>query len=410
MKNTNLGKYGLPLNVVYCSNCTRSNQRPHNLGEFIQKKNEKKKYVEIKKNNICQACQFYFYKDKINWSEREEELKNLCDKYRKNNGEYDVIIPGSGGKDSIYVAHQLKHIYKMNPLLITWSPNLLTEIGKKNFEAFINLGMPNVMYYQNQKIHRLLTKLAFLHLVHPFQPFILGQKNLAPKLAIKYNIKFVMFGEHDAEFGMNMDQKDIPTMKKEFYSSSKNVNDLYISGIKVSDLKKEFSLTDNDLEPYYPINNSEFDKSKIEFHFFSYYKKWNFHDNYYYAIQNSSFKPSDTSLEGSYDKYASMDDKIDWLHFYTFYIKFGMGRATAATDQEIRSGIIDRDEGISLVKRFDHIFPKNYINDCLRYMEIDMKTFSDIIEKSRPDHLWKKTYGKWKLKTPIWKYNEKNKH
>ena len=53
-----------------------------------------------------------------------------------------------------------------------------------------------------------------------------------------------------------------------------------------------------------------------------------------------------------------MDDKIDWLHFYTFYSKFGMGRATAATDQEIRSGIISRDEGTALVKKFDGEFPK----------------------------------------------------
>ena len=120
-------------------------------------------------------------------------------------------------------------------------------------------------------------------------------------------------------------------------------------------------------------------------------------------MKNSTFKPSSTRLEGSYDKYASMDDKIDWLHFYTFFIKFGMGRATAATDQEIRSGVITRDEGISLVKRFDGEFPNKYYKDCLEYMNISSKKFNEVIEKARPNHLWKKVHGKWRLKHPIWK-------
>lgn len=400
-----LGKYGLPLKVIFCSRCTRSNQRPHNVGEFKQTDRDTKKFVSLDNNNhICDACKFYEYKQSIDWQLREKELRELCNKFRKQKkGEYDVIIPGSGGKDSIYVAHQLKNNYGMNPLLVTWAPNMITNIGKKNFDAFLNLGMPNYTMFQNLKTHRLLTKLAFTKLVHPFQPFIIGQKNLAPKLAQKFNINFVMFGEHDAEFGMMMNKKNEPKMDKSYFVSKKNYKDLYISGTKVSDLMKDYKFTKYDLESYLPIESNKFEKSKVEFHFFSYYKKWNFHDNYYYAVKNSTFKPSGTRLEGSYDKYASMDDKIDWLHFYTFFVKFGMGRATAATDQEIRSGVITRDEGISLVKRFDGEFPSKYYKDCLEYMNISSKEFNEVIEKARPNHLWKKVYGKWRLKFPIWK-------
>ncbi len=401
---TKLGKYGLPLKVIYCSHCTRSNQRPHNLGEFIQIKNKKKKFVELDhKDGMCDACKFYFEKQKINWKKREKELIKLCNKYRKNNGKFDVIVPGSGGKDSIYVTHQLKYKYKMNPLLVTWAPNMITKDGKQNFDAWVNMGMRNYTFYQNHKIHKKLTKLAFENLCHPFQPFIIGQKNFAPKMAMKFNINLVMFGEHDAEFGMMMHKKNNPKMDKSFFVSDKNYKDLYLSGIKVSELIKKYGFTLNDLESYLPINNQQFNKSKVEFHFFSYYKKWNFHDNYYYAIKNSNFKPSPFRLEGSHDKYASMDDKIDWLHFYTFYIKFGMGRTTAATDQEIRSGIINREEGIALIKRFDGEFPKKYLKDCLDYMGITKKQFYKVIDKARPNHLWKKKQGVWKLKYPIWK-------
>jgi N-acetyl sugar amidotransferase len=404
MKNKiKLGKYGLPIKIFYCTHCTRSNQRPHNTGEFNQIKNENKSFVELnQKNGICNACKFYFEKQKINWEFREKELIKLCDKFRKNNGEFDVIVPGSGGKDSLYVAHQLKYKYRMNPLSVTWAPNMKTEDGIKNFEAWLDIGLPNYTFYQNPYVHRKLTRLAFLNLCHPFQPFIIGQKNFAPKIAVKFNINLVMFGEHDAEFGMMMNKKNNPKMDKSFFVSDKNYKDLYLSGIKVSELIKKHNFTLNDLESYLPLNSKTFKKSKIEFHFFSHYKKWNFHDNYYYAIKHSNFKPSSSRLEGSHDKYASMDDKLDWLHFYTFYIKFGMGRTTAATDQEIRSGIINRNEGIALIKRFDGEFPEKYLKDCLDYMKIKKKKFLEIIDKARPAHLWKKRLGKWILRQPIW--------
>ena len=94
---------------------------------------------------------------------------------------------------------------------------------------------------------------------------------------------------------------------------------------------------------------------------------------------------------------------MDWLHFYTFFIKFGMGRASSATEQEIRSGAITRDEGISLIKRFDGEFPKLYLNDCLKYMKKKKKQFNETIDKARPKHLWSKKGNKWQLKNPIWK-------
>ena len=56
------GKFGLPLKVKFCSNCTRSNQRPHNLGEFKQKTKMKKDYVEFDTNGMCAACNYFYEK------------------------------------------------------------------------------------------------------------------------------------------------------------------------------------------------------------------------------------------------------------------------------------------------------------------------------------------------------------
>ena len=113
--------------------------------------------------------------NKINWNAREKELTDLCNKHRKKNG-YDVIVPSSGGKDSGYVAHMLKYEFGMNPLTVTWAPHLYTEIGWKNLQDFINIGgFDNILFTPNGKLHRYLTSLAFKNLLHPFQPFIIGQ-------------------------------------------------------------------------------------------------------------------------------------------------------------------------------------------------------------------------------------------
>ena len=51
---------------------------------------------------------------------------------RKDNGEYDVIVPASGGKDSMYVSHILKHKYNdESSLTVTWAPNIWTGADKK---------------------------------------------------------------------------------------------------------------------------------------------------------------------------------------------------------------------------------------------------------------------------------------
>ena len=151
----------------------------------------------------------------------------------------------------------------MHPLLITWSPNMMTDIGKHNFDAWLNLGMPNLMFHQNQKIHRLLTRLAFLNLVHPFQPFIIGQK-LAPKLAEKFNINFVMFGEHDAEFGMKM-EKNNPKMDKEFLHQQKTIKIFYFWS--VSDLMKKYKLISMILILIYQFKAQDLTNQKLNFIF-----------------------------------------------------------------------------------------------------------------------------------------------
>ena len=171
------GKFGLPLEVRFCKKCTMNNQRPASTVEFKQLPGEKKRTLVFDEAGICDACTFAEKKKKIDWEDREKQLKDLCDRFRRTDGRYDVLVPGSGGKDSVQAAHMLKYKYGMNPILLTWPPALYTQIGIKNFEAWLNAGFANYTYHQNRMLHRFLTRAAFENLCHPFQPFILGQKN-----------------------------------------------------------------------------------------------------------------------------------------------------------------------------------------------------------------------------------------
>ena len=101
-----------------------------------------------------------------------------------------------------------------------------------------------------------------------------------------------------------------------------------------------------------------------------------------------------------------MDDKLDGLHYYTWFIKTGRGRATEDAAIEVRNKIITRDEAISLVKKYDGEFPKKYFKDCLNHMGITEEEFFETIEKFRPPHVWKKENEKWKLKNAVWHKND----
>ena len=181
-----------------------SNQRPLSFPEFLHKKSRSgAKYLNLtEKDHICDACRFSEIKKNINWKKREEDLLRLLDKHRSKGNSYDCLVPGSGGKDSILASHILKYKYGMNPLTVTWSPILYTDYGYKNYLNWIQIGnFDNIHVKQGGEVMRKLTKLSIENLLHPFQTFILGQKNLAPKIAKNFNINLVFYGENESEYG-----------------------------------------------------------------------------------------------------------------------------------------------------------------------------------------------------------------
>jgi len=394
-------KYGLPEEVKFCNRCVMSNQRPASAVEFKHTINSKKVTMNIDEEGICDACRHAEEKEIINWEKREEELLILLDKYRRNDGYYDCIVPGSGGKDSAFQSHVLKYKYGMHPLTITWPPIMYTDYGYQNFKNWIEIGgFDNISYKQNGRVMKLLTRLAIENLFHPFQTFILGQKNLAPKLAIAMNIPLIFYGENEAEYG-NPIAENSKSLRDKSYYATQNLNDTYLAGVSIKELLEKYKIDLVDLKTFLPADYNEIEKKDIQVHYLGYYLKWTPQEVYYYAVENTGFKARPFRTQGTYSKYNSIDDKIDDLHYYTTFIKYGIGRATYDASQEIRNKHITREEGMALVKRFDGEFPDKYFNEIMDYIEMKPERFKELSDEFKSEHLWTKINGEWKLRHTV---------
>ncbi len=381
-KRNVIKQYNLPIEVKYCNKCTISNQRPR---------------ITFDENGVCSACNYAEYKrNKVDWTLREQELIELCNKHRKNDGSYDVIVPCSGGKDGSFVAHQLKYKYGMNPLAVTWAPLVATEIGRKNLDAFIHSGFDHILGTPNPQITRKLAQLAFKYLGDPFQPFIYGQANFPMKMAVQHNVSLIMYGENgEVEYGGDMKNAFRPT--REIQDHDKH----YFSGMP-PEFWSEHGMRLADLKPFMAPTYLEIQSNNTEIHFLGYYKFWDPQENYYYCKEHTGFSPNTERSEGTYSKYASLDDQIDGFHYHLGFIKFGIGRTTSDTAHEIRDGKITREEGIALVKKYDGEFPRKYLQEFLEYVQISEDEFFEVIDSWRSQHLWEIENGVWKLKHTIY--------
>ncbi len=393
--------YGLPSKVAFCRRCVMSNQRPSSYPEFKHTPDRKTPTLHIDAEGVCDACRYAEKKEEIDWQQREKELLSLLDKYRRQDGHYDCVVPGSGGKDSAYGAHVLKYKYDMHPLTVTWPPLLYTDYGWKNFRNWIEVGgFDNITFKPNGRVHKMLTKLAIENLLHPFQTFILGQKNLAPKIALQYGIPLIFYGEAEAEYG-NPIAETSKSLRDQSYYAMKDLSEIHLGGVSIAELMGKYEFTLNDLMPYLPADHKDLEQAKIEVHYLGYYLKWTPQESYYYAVENTAFQARPFRTQGTYSKYNSIDDKIDDLHYYTTHIKFGLGRASYDASQEIRNRHITREEGVALVHRFDGEFPDRYFNEVLDYLDMDVDAFHALCDRFRSPHLWKKENDKWVLRERV---------
>lgn len=379
----------MPQSVRYCTKCVLSNQRPR---------------TEFDSRGVCSACNYREYKEtQIDWNKRKKDFASLLDKYRRSDGSWDVLVPCSGGKDSGTVAHRLKHVYGMNPLCVTWSPLLYTPLGFQNFQNMTLSGLDSLLCSPERLLQRKIAKLCFVILGDHFDAFSRGQMGYPFYVALQQNIKLIMLGENaELEYGGDSKKWDIPYnpfvdwLNTSYKGAAfQDVLDFGHTHGYLSDL----DMKNPSLRWYSLPKVEEFVKAGITVQWFSWYNNWNPQENYYYVADNYNFRSLHRRSEGTYSKYASIDDLTDPFHFYLGLIKFGIGRATSDAAHEIRDGHLTREEGVALVRRYDDEFPQKHFATFLKYLDITDAEFWEVVDayRSKSSHLWHRVAGQWQL-------------
>lgn len=361
----NLDPQKVPEHVQMCKTCVVSNQRPR---------------ITFDADGICSACRYWIRKStSIDWADRESQLRTLLDKHRRSSG-YDVIVPASGGKDSSMVAHRLKHEYGMHPLLVKWGPFIYTDIGRKNWDA-IGQRYDTIEARPNGLLHRRLSRLSLEFLGDNFDPFVFGQLAFPMRMADMLGVSLV-FGAENGELEYGGDAScDKPRWERDdwerVYLKGDNVTRLLCLGGNTGALsEKEI----NEASAFYFIPNLE---GSVEYHHLGYYLPHWPMDNFYQAQEHCGFEPDSERSEMTYTRFASLDDKTDWLHYRMAYIKFGIGRCTSDAAQQVRAGDIDRDEALALVARYDGEVPSRHVDETLDYLGMDRAQLDRVIERFR---------------------------
>jgi N-acetyl sugar amidotransferase len=370
------------MSVKFCKSCFTPNTRPR---------------IVFNNQDTCNACLNSKEKNKINWKQREREfykiILNIKKDSKKNKRVYDCIVPWSGGKDSSSIALKLKYNFSLNPLLVTFSPLIINEIGAHNREELLKQGFDSFFFRPNQKVARILSKRFFIERGNPKVAWDAGINSVPVQVAIAYKIPYIFYAEHgESEYGgLVLSEK------------SKKLRDVKeVIEHQIGDYPENWENKDvlkSDLSPYVYPSKVILKKNKILAYYFSYFFKWSMFDNYNYVKKMlPNFREnSQGRTEGTFTNFDSLDDKIDDLYYYMQYIKFGFGRSTRDVSRFIQNGHLNKSEGLKYIKKYDGEYPKRNLQVVLDYLSLKKYDFDEVIDKHRNLEIWKPKDNSWEL-------------
>jgi N-acetyl sugar amidotransferase len=358
----------------YCTNCLMPSTRPR---------------VTFDARGWCNACVWAEEKRRtIDWSARRAQLAGFCDRYRSQSGNFDCIVPVSGGKDSSYVAYMMKHELGMHPLCVNIIPPLEFEVGRKNVENFINSGYDCVRIAPNPLITRHISRRTLIDHGQPLMSWIINVQVAVFKMAINFGISLVMFGEEgETEYGGSSKLKHSPV-----YDIEDSIR-LYLSGVDPRQFRGDFS----DAELYWWLYPSEdaFRRSNLAVAHWSYFEDWDPYQHYLVAKEKCGLQEKEQASIGTYNNFAQTDTCLYDLHTYLMYLKFGFGRCTQDVGIDIRRGAMSRAQAIPLVRNFDGHYPEEHIAEYADFFGMSRQELDAVFDKWANKDLFRKSGGRW---------------
>ncbi|MBI4322984.1 MAG: N-acetyl sugar amidotransferase [Candidatus Omnitrophica bacterium] len=351
---------------------------------------------------VCSGCRVHEQKPQIDWGRREQMLRELLEEYRSKDGSnYDCIIAVSGGKDSYYQTHLIKEQFGMNPLLVTYNGNNFLEVGWRNLMRMREVfGVDHVICSPSVKTLVTLNRLGFTLMGDMNWHNHCGIYTVPVQIAVTHQIPLVFYGEHG-----QVDLAGMYSLYDMVELTARFVYEYVKRGFDWTDLVEAGTsdgLTPQDmLWARYP-SDQEIARVGVRGIFLGNYVEWDANRHVKLVMERYGWEPSPEPFDRTYRKFSNLDDMHEnGAHDYLKYIKFGYGRATDHACKDIRAGYMMREEGIEMVRKYDHVKPRD-LKRWLEYVGMTEEEFDRIADTFRDPRVWRKDAdGRW-AKDNIW--------
>jgi N-acetyl sugar amidotransferase len=335
--------------------------------------------LKLDSEGICNACNSYINRKVIDWDQRRTELDGILKKYKaSNNGNWDCIVPVSGGKDSTYQVIRMLQM-GLNPLCVTSTTCDLSQLGRANIENLKRLGVDYIEMSPNPLVRAKLNKIGLKQVGDISWPEHVGIFTIPVRAAVQFNVPLLVWGENSQnEYGGPASAAENSILNRRWLEEFGG-----LLGMRVADLVGQEGLEARHLIPYTYPSDFELERAGVTGLFLGHYIPWDGLSNSLIA-QASGFKTYDKTVEGSMVNYENLDNHQTGIHDYFKYLKFGFGRTTDLACMHIRRGRLTRQDGIEIVKAHDGKFPWSYLGksleEILRPLEISLDEFIGICD------------------------------
>ena len=360
--------------VYRCVRCLNTSNRPR---------------IEFNEKGECNACQWSDEKKTtVDWGKRQQELIELCDKYRNPNG-FDCIVPVSGGKDGSYVYWKLKHEFNMHPLCFSINPPLQFPEGETNLKNFAQKGGADLLVLTpNPDIMQKLCRIGLFEAGQSLLGWQIALQTAIARIAVQFHIPLIFYGEDgEVEYGGTSKTKNQIAYDMQY------AKDIYLSGNMR--YLQQLNIPEKELYWWTYPSDEELQSLGVKATHWSYFENWDSSTHAELAIKEFGLVPR-TANKASYDVYSQNDTCLYDLHTYLMFLKFGFGRCTQDVGIDIRRGAMTREEAFKLVAKYDDVYPEQYIETYLSYYQITREELDAIFDKWANKELLHKVDGRWK--------------
>lgn len=359
---------------------------------------------------VCSGCRVSEQKEEINWDERGVIMKEIMEEYRvKDGSNYDCIIPVSGGKDSYYQTHYITKVLGLKPLLVTYHANNYLPEGEENLMSMRHkFDVDHIIMRPSVQILKKLNRLTFKLMGDMSWHCHAGIFSFPVQMAVKFNIPVLIWGEHGrldrgGQYSLydlvEMTARDTLEHQKRGFEWDM-LTDEGLKKLGRPELKE--GLNPRDLLPYRYPSMEDIARVGVRGLYLGNYIKWDSNKQTDFVIQNYGFQVARQPFERTYRNISNLDDMHEnGIKDYLKYVKFGYGRCSDHVVKDIRLGVMTREEGVELVKKYDHVVSKDLYR-WLDYVGMTEEEFHRIADTFRDPKVWRKDeQGKW-VKDNIW--------